>query len=705
LNALAETGLLDSGPEEAFDRLTRLAARVSGTPLALVNLIAADRQFSKSCFVPQSWSVGPNLPLADSFCKYAVRSREALAIRDARQDSRVASSRMVTREGLVSYLGIPLITSTGHVLGTLCVGDFRPREWKLDEIEGLNDLATSVVTEIELRSQVRETEEAEQLASVADQERNEKTALLQSTTEGIYGIDSRGRCTFLNAAGAEMLGYTPEECLGRNMHALIHHTRPDGMPYPKAECPVFHAFRKGEAVRMKDEVLWRKDGTSFVALYSSSPIWEGDVVRGAVVTFSDITERKRDEDAQQFFSRASKMLAESTLDYTATLRMLTRLSVPALGDWCSLYMLQEDGSIERLEIAHADPEKERIAQKLRDYPVDPAGPHPAFEVLRTGEPILIPEIPDTLLKQVAQDEEHLRILRQLGMHSGMVVPLKARGRTLGSLICVVSESERRYTDADLGMAQEFAHRAALAVDNARLFHRSQEANRTKAEFLAVVSHELRTPLNAVTGYTELLRDGIPEPLPEKSLKYVERIGLSAQHLLHLIEEILSFTRLETDRESVRSKSVQPQGLVAEIHAIIAPVAEEKHLRFVVDAPDDLPRIETDPGKLRQILHNLLDNAIKFTSEGEVGLGVSLQNEQILFRVWDTGMGIAPEDRADIFEPFRQLEQSHTRSVGGTGLGLTVTERLVRLLGGTLELESEVGKGTTFTVRLPAQRAR
>jgi hypothetical protein len=242
------------------------------------------------------------------------------------------------------------------------------------------------------------------------------------------------------------------------------------------------------------------------------------------------------------------------------------------------------------------------------------------------------------------------------------------------------------------------------VDNARLFHRSQEANRTKAEFLAVVSHELRTPLNAVTGYTELLRDGIPEPIPEKSLKYVERIGLSAQHLLHLIEEILSFTRLETDRESVRTRSVQLQPLLAEIHAIIAPVAEAKHLRFRVDAPEELPVIQTDPSKLRQILHNLLDNAIKFTSEGEVGLGVELRDGEMVFRVWDTGMGIAPEDQATIFEPFRQLEQSQTRSVGGTGLGLTVTERLARLLGSRLEIESGIGKGTTFTVRLPTQGA-
>jgi signal transduction histidine kinase len=172
----------------------------------------------------------------------------------------------------------------------------------------------------------------------------------------------------------------------------------------------------------------------------------------------------------------------------------------------------------------------------------------------------------------------------------------------------------------------------------------------------------------------------------------------------LIEEILSFTRLETDRESVRTRSVQLQPLLAEIHAIIAPVAEAKHLRFRVDAPEELPVIETDPSKLRQILHNLLDNAIKFTSEGEVGLGVELRDGEMVFRVWDTGMGIAPEDQATIFEPFRQLEQSQTRSVGGTGLGLTVTERLARLLGSSLEIESEIGKGTTFTVRLPTQGA-
>ncbi|CAN5479827.1 hypothetical protein BH24GEM3_BH24GEM3_03870 [soil metagenome] len=701
LRAVRETELLDSAPEESFDRLTRLAARVVDAPLALFNLVAEDRQYAKSCFAPESWPTERNLPLADSFCKFAVSTREPLIVRDAREDPRVASSQIVTRLGVLAYLGIPLITSEGYPLGTLCAADFRPREWRREETEALAELAASVVTEIELRRAVRETEKAEHLAGVAERERREKSALLESTTEGIYGVDLRGRCTFLNRAASHMLGYTPEECLGQNMHRLIHHSYPDGTPYPEEECRVFRALREGSAVRVESEVLWRKDGTSFPASYASSPICESGVAQGAVVTFADITERKQEEEAQRFFSEAGKVLAASSLDYTATLKLLVRLSAPALGDWCSLYIFREDGQIERLEIAHADPEKEKVAQALKRYPIDPEGSHPAFTVLKTGEPILLPEIPEAMVAAVAQDEEHLRILRELGMRSGMVVPLTARGRILGSMTIVAAESRRRYTEEDLVVAQEFARRAALAVDNARLYRESQEANRTKAEFLATVSHELRTPLNAVTGYASLLREGIPVPLPEESLDYVDRIGHSARHLLHLIEDILTFSRLETGQEVIRARPIQVQELLAEVRAIIEPMAQEKGLRLTIEAPDEPVQLHTDPRRLRQILHNLLDNAIKFTAAGEVALSVHREGDRVWFRVRDTGIGIAPQDWKKIFEPFKQLEQSNTRVAGGTGLGLSVTDKLVRLLGGRLELESEAGEGSTFCVCLPA----
>jgi PAS domain S-box-containing protein len=705
LAALRETGLLGTGAEESFDRIARLATRLTGTPLGMINLIAGDTQFAKACVAPEHWPENRELPLSDSFCKYAVASREPLLIEDATADTRVASTRAVTVHGLRSYAGIPLITSDGHALGTLCVADFAPRHWTEPEQETLRDLGETVVAEIELRRAVRQTEAAETLAQIAEQERRAKTTLLESTSEGIYGIDRKGCCTFLNKAGAVMLGYEPDECLGKNMHRLIHHSYADGSPYPETECPIFNAFRAGRSIRMDDEVLWRKDGTSFVAYYTASPIRQNDLVEGAVVTFSDITERKREEDSQRFLNEASKTLAASSVDYIATLKSLVRVSVPAIGDWASLYIVHEDGEPERVEIAHSDPAKETIAQQLAAYSTHPAEGNPIYDVLKGADPVLLSEIPDELIAQVAEDDEHLRILRALGMRSAIVVPLTARGRTLGALTIVSAESERRFTERDLRIAQEFANRAALAVDNARLLHESQRANRTKAEFLATISHELRTPLNAVTGYTALMREGIPEPLPEKSLEYVERIELSAQHLKHLIEEILTFTRLETGKETIRVEPVDLAGLLAEIGAVYEPIAQDHGLRFAVERPGEPVTLETDPRKLRQVLDNLLDNAFKFTTAGEVALVAERTEGAVRFTVRDTGVGIEAEDQAVIFEPFRQLEQSSTRIVGGTGLGLTVTERLVGLLGGTLSLESTPGKGSSFTVVIPDQAAR
>ena len=406
------------------------------------------------------------------------------------------------------------------------------------------------------------------------------------------------------------------------------------------------------------------------------------------------------EETQRLFARVSTQLAAATPSYRDTLRSLAALALPALGDWCTIYAVDEAGMIERLEIAHADPAREPLAQELVQFPVDPNGPHPAMQVLRTGESVLLPDIPDELLAAVAENEEHLRILRQLGIRSGMVVPLVARGRTLGTITLVAAESGRRYTEQDLAIAQEFARRAALSVDNARLYAEAQQANRAKADFLATMSHELRTPLNAMIGYTDLMLSGVPEPLAPASEAYVKRVSLSAQHLLQLIEEILTFSRLEAGRETVTLVSTALSDLVDEVRAIIEPLAVEKGLRFLIRAPDEPIKLLTDPRKVRQILVNLLGNAVKFTEAGEIEFTAVADDGEVLLQVRDTGPGIEPGHLDNIFEPFWQVEQSATRSAQGTGLGLTVTQRLVSLLGGTLRVESTPGEGSVFAVRLP-----
>jgi PAS domain S-box-containing protein len=412
-------------------------------------------------------------------------------------------------------------------------------------------------------------------------------------------------------------------------------------------------------------------------------------------------ERLRErEETQSFLARASSVLAASTIDYDSTLRELARQAVPTLADWCAVYIRDEQGEVVPLEIAHADVTLEDLARRLLRYPIAPADPHPVLQVIRTGEPVLLREVSDEELRRVARDEEHLELLRSLGIASVAIVALEARGRTLGALVLIATESGRRFDPDDLEVAEEFAGRAALAIDNARLYRETLEASRVKSEFMAVISHELRTPLNAVVGYAELLKMGIAEGEPERATQYAQRIGLSARHLTELIEEVLSFSRLEAGREVIAPERVRIADLLDEIRAVAEPLAGEKGLDLVVSDETDAAELFSDPGKLRQILLNLVSNGIKFTDRGEVRVEASTTGDRLVVTVRDTGIGLSSEHRDRIFEPFWQVEQGTTRARGGTGLGLSVTKRLVDLLGGEIALESAPGRGSAFTLLLP-----
>jgi PAS domain S-box-containing protein len=288
------------------------------------------------------------------------------------------------------------------------------------------------------------------------------------------------------------------------------------------------------------------------------------------------------------------------------------------------------------------------------------------------------------------------------MRGWLAAPLIAReGQNLG-LIQLSDPYSGEFTEHDEAVLVQLAQLASVAVENAWLYEEALEANRTKSGFLATMSHELRTPLNAMIGYSELLEMGVPDPIPDASRKQVERIRLSAQHLLQLIEEILTFSRVEAGRERVDRQAVPLRELVQEVCAIIEPLALQKELAFRLDNKAADVTLHTDPRKVRQILLNLLGNAIKFTREGEICFRAARDGEAVLIEVADTGIGIAPEHLEKIFEPFWQAETEMHARVSGTGLGLPVTRQLAELLGGSIRVESAHGVGTTFFLRLPLQ---
>jgi signal transduction histidine kinase len=247
----------------------------------------------------------------------------------------------------------------------------------------------------------------------------------------------------------------------------------------------------------------------------------------------------------------------------------------------------------------------------------------------------------------------------------------------------------------------------MAVDNARLHDaerraraEAEAANQAKSDFLAIMSHELRTPLTAVVGYTELLADEVVGPVNETQRDHLARVRASSEHLLMLIEDILSFARIEAGREQVRIEEFGLAALLEQAAVIVRPLAEKKGLAFTLAGHGSRAVMRSDPQKVRQIIINLLANAVKFTTTGIVTLDARVVDDRVSFRVADTGPGIALEHLERVFDAFWQVDQRITRKAGGTGLGLSVARQLARLLGGNVSVRSTIGEGSVFTVDLP-----
>jgi signal transduction histidine kinase len=565
------------------------------------------------------------------------------------------------------------------------------------------------------------------------------TVLLDAVADGITIQDPSGRLVYANPAAARVIGFSsPAELIATDPVQIMQRFElfdEFGSPLPMGMLPGRFALAGQPEAERVLQFRVRATGEKRWSIVRAQPVLNPDgSVRFALNIWHDITERMerqhaleettsqleetaaeleatiselevRTEEAEtraerhRFLSEAGRMLAAS-LESEETLRMVVHLAVPGLADWAEVRLLREDGTLQRLEVAHADPDKLRFAIELeQQFPSDPSS-SAAVAVARTGIAQIYPAVPDELLRQAAHSDDHYAILRELDLHSAMIVPMKARDEVLGTITFVRSSGEREYNEEDLEFAESLGARAALALANARLYRAAQEANRSKSDFLAVMSHELRTPLTAIFGYAELLATGVSGEMNDAQLAHLDRIHASAAQLLTIIEDILAYARTEAGRDEVHADSFRLSDVINEAIMIVRPNGEKKGLAIEADVVDDVP-LRTDRAKLRQILINLMGNAVKFTDAGAVRVRAMVCEADVCaIVVEDTGVGIDPADFDRIFEPFRQLEPSMTRRSGGTGLGLAVSWRFAQLLGGSIKVESTPGAGSRFTVTLP-----
>ncbi|HEY0171966.1 MAG TPA: ATP-binding protein [Pyrinomonadaceae bacterium] len=405
-----------------------------------------------------------------------------------------------------------------------------------------------------------------------------------------------------------------------------------------------------------------------------------------------------------FLAEATSLLSTS-LEYERTLEAIAHAAVPWVADWCGVDVVGDDGGLRRLAVAHVDPAKVEWAREIAErYPYDPDAPHGIAAVLRTGRSELYEDVPDGLLVAAAKDEEHLRIMRELGFTSAMVVPLSAHGRTFGAITFVTAESGRRYGHEDIAFAEDLARRASLAVENARLYRQAQDANRIKDEFLATLSHELRTPLTAILGWASMLRGGGFDA--EATRRAVETIERNARAQRQIVEDVLDVSRIITGKLRLEPRPVEARPLLQEAVETVRPAAEAKGVFLSTLLAGEVGEVSADPDRLRQVLWNLLSNAVKFTPHGgRVEVELRRDGAQALVRVSDTGQGIAPEFLPHVFDRFRQADMGTTRQHGGLGLGLSIVRHLVELHGGEVTAESAgLGRGSTFRLRLPLKAA-
>lgn len=496
----------------------------------------------------------------------------------------------------------------------------------------------------------------------------------------------------------EIHGLTPGSFAG-TIHTHHQNIHPDDQQ--RVQETMRQIVDEGQEQRLEYRIVWPDDSVHWVE--ARGRLFRDDFGQPhrVIGVCSDVTERKSTEQSLQFLAEASKSLT-SLVDYKSTLQKVARLSVPDFADWCAVDMLDAQAAVQRLAVAHVDPAREILIEELHEqFSATSNCPWSVMSVLDSGETEWAAEVNVAALEKAARDEAQLDIMRKLNLKSYLCVPLRAQKQIAGVITFAFGDSGRRYGADDLVMAEDFAHRAAIAIENARLYQKVREADQRKDEFLAMLAHELRNPLVPIRSGLDIL--AMASDVDVETIKLMQD---QVEHIVRLVDDLLDVSRIMRGKVDLRMQHVQLSVIVKRSVETIRPLVNRHGHQLLVNLPENSVWLHADPVRLIQVIENLLNNASKYMDDGgQIELSVETQSHHVIIRVRDTGIGIDEELLATVFDLFTQSSRSLDRAQGGLGIGLTLVQRLVQLHGGTVSVSSDgPGFGSTFAVKLPIAEA-
>ena len=655
LALLRRCGILDTAPEADFDGLVDLAAHIADAPIALISLIDEGRQWFKA----RHGLEATETPRAHAFCAHAILDpKRPFIVPDARLDPRFAGNPLVDGgPRVVFYVGVPLQVGPDRLpLGTLCIIDHRARQIDERIVAQLRRLAHQAERLFEMRLHQRQIED--RLVEVAREEER-VSAIIATMDEGLMIQRRDGRILSSNPAASRILGLSTDQLVGRSSHDPDWRAvRADGSPFPGDQHPAMQALATGQTIRGVVMGVDTGAGERRWILINAQPTARdaAGLPQTVVCSFSDITALRREE--------CDRRRAESQVDRFFTV------------------------SLELLCIADANGHFRRVNPAWTRVLGWSAG-----ELI--GRPFLEFVHPDDRAATTAEAAH----LGQGGVTVGFENRYLAKNGEWRRLRWTVALDGDTLLAVARDVTDERAHEAELM----RARDAAEAAGRAKGEFLATMSHEIRTPMNGVIGLTDAL---LGTPLSGEQRDMLGSIRESGRALMAILNDILDWSRIEAGRLALESVPVGAQAVVRDVVTVLAAQATAKGLRLELDAGPEAA-IQGDAGRIRQILFNLIGNAIKFTVAGEVRVrfevlpavaGRSAGSGR--FTVTDTGIGIPAGRIAGLFQRFAQLDASTTRRFGGSGLGLAISRHLAVLMEGEIAISSTVGVGSTFSVLLP-----